>query len=198
MTVIGNVCTEIAENAQRGWGRLGCLFPTVWSIGPETTAFAIPFEDSATRIDSEEMIDLHAGLSAELDARFVGTLAEIWTRSGTADEELDSGGLARESETNPEVKTGILVQGFDLFERISGLVLTTLNLDRRGLPFWKIEDAEIRWEGDQTSISRLRGVRDDMKTLIAVDKAMRVGSYGAIDDAFAEVGWQVVRTGTEV
>jgi hypothetical protein len=108
-----------------------------WAVGDKNSAFAQPIDRDGWDVSYEARAGLHALVAACVDARVIGRIDETWTRVMSTDETpLVHGELQEMADTDPDVKTALCVQAYDLLSGNSYLHMAHLELDEDGSDRW--------------------------------------------------------------
>ena len=114
----------------------GHLIPKFWAQSATKRAIAQPATPEGLDLGASVGIVMF-GLMMELtDGRWFGRTAEAWVRSFRDGDQFPVEGLASIAETDPEVHTAIVAQGFDMQTSETHTALATFTLDNDGRPLW--------------------------------------------------------------
>jgi len=129
--------TGLLDNAIAVWKREKMVTTISWAVGDKASAFAQPIDQEGWNVPYETRAGLHALVAACVDARVIGRIDESWTRMRDADETpLLHGELQEMADTDPDVKTALCVQAYDLLTGNSYLHMAHLDLCEDGSDRW--------------------------------------------------------------
>lgn len=128
--------TGLLDNAIDIWRRDRCVATCSWALGEKASAFAQPFDVEGWSIPVEARIGLHALVAACVNARVIGRIDESWTKAMPEDSPLVHGELEEMADYDPEVKTALCVQAYDLLSERSFLYMAHLELFDDGSDHW--------------------------------------------------------------
>lgn len=121
----------------RTYEAIGSLVPTFWTQGSTTRAIAVPCTQDGMILDVIRGVMMMGYMSDLASARFIGRTAEAWSRVHKDGDMLPVEGLASIAETDPDVKTAIIAQGYDLITGGSHLAMASFDLDDDAQPVWR-------------------------------------------------------------
>lgn len=129
--------TGLLDNAISIWQRDKMVATCSWALGAKASAFAQPFDHEGWTISLETRAGLHALVAACVDAQVIGRIDETWTKMMSPDETpLVHGELQDMADTDPDVKTALCVQAYDLLSGRSYLHMAHLDLFEDGSDHW--------------------------------------------------------------
>jgi hypothetical protein len=116
--------------------RFGHLLPKFWAQSATTRAIAEPTCREGLEISAAHGIRMLGSMCDLVDGRFIGRTVEAWVRTFADGEQIPIEGLGSIAETDPEVRTSIIAQGFDLLTMDTHTALATFDLDEHGQAMW--------------------------------------------------------------
>lgn len=129
--------TGLLDNAIDIWRRDKMVATCSWAVGERASAFAQPFDRDGWDVSFETRAGLHALVAACVGARVIGRIDETWTKMmATTETPLVHGQLEELADTDPEVKTALCVQAYDLLTGRSYLHMAHLELYDDGADHW--------------------------------------------------------------
>lgn len=129
--------TGLLDNAIAIWRRDKMVATCSWAVGDKASAFAQPFDREGWDVSYETRAGLHALVAGCVNARVIGRIDETWTKMMSTDETpLVHGELQDMADTDPDVKTALCVQAYDLLSGKSYLHMAHLDLYDDGTDRW--------------------------------------------------------------
>lgn len=166
---LDQLMTGLLDNAIAIWKRDKMVSTISWAMGDKASAFAQPVDREGWDVPYETRAGLHALVAACVDARIIGRIDETWTRIMSTDETpLVRGELQEMADTDPDVKTALCVQAYDLLSGNSYLHMAHLELDDNGSDRWvrtKVDEAEGRIVGGSELTARAIPILTDGEEL---------------------------------
>ena len=134
---LDGLMTGLLDNAIDIWRRDKVVATCSWAVGDKASAFAQPFDEDGWNISIETRAGLHALVAACVNAKVIGRIDETWTKAMSKDEEPPVHGELQEiADIDPEVKTALCVQAYDLISGRSYLHMAHLDLFEDGSDHW--------------------------------------------------------------
>jgi hypothetical protein len=134
---VGMITEAHCRAGIRTYEQLGSLVPTFWAQGTNTRTVAVPITQDGMMLDVVRGVMMMAYMSDISSAKFIGRTAEAWSRVHKDGDMLPVEGLASIAETDPEVRTAIIAQGFDVLTGQSHLAMASFDLDDDAQPIWR-------------------------------------------------------------
>jgi hypothetical protein len=116
---------------------IGSLAPTFWAQGTNTRTIAVPINQNGMMLDVIRGVMMMGYMADLSSARLIGRTAEAWSRVQRDGDMFPVEGLASIAETDPEVRTAIIAQGFDLLTGQSHLAMASFDLDDNAQQIWR-------------------------------------------------------------
>ena len=134
------MCNELLETAIQMWERDGAVITTSFAIGHSRSLFAQPVTAEGCTVDAEARVRIHARLAAAVGAVFLGRIDESFIAyRAPEDEPLRRGDLERLAETDPTIKTALVVQAMDASSHDSLVAVGILEVGDDGEPDWSYQ-----------------------------------------------------------
>jgi hypothetical protein len=134
---VGMITEAHCRAGIRTYEQLGSLVPTFWAQGTNTRTVAVPTTQDGMMLDTIRGVMMMGYMSDLSSARFIGRTAEAWSRVHRDGDMFPVEGLASIAETDPEVRTAIIAQGYDLITGGSHLAMASFDLDHNAQPIWR-------------------------------------------------------------
>ena len=132
-------CANFCMTAADQWKIDGAIIPTLWAIGDKRIIFAQPKNSDAWQNDNEQMA-VHALMRSIVCADLIGVIAEAWVRQQEPNNPVPKkGDLEAIADTDPNVRTAIIVHGWDVKAKRSHSHMARLDLDTEGVPMWEFD-----------------------------------------------------------
>jgi hypothetical protein len=163
---------EHVRTAQLVYELHGNLTPKLWVHG-RVSFIAEPLTVEAAAIPEHEQAKLLRSMQAEHGGKIIGRSDEVWLRIGDDLPRL-SGRLADHVDTDPSIRTGLLVAGFDTKHNRAGAVVAHSAL---------LDDGSIRWRLSPIPSPHL----ERATSVLAL--ATEMPSDGSSKDRADEIGW---------
>ncbi len=134
---LDQLMTGLLDNAIDIWRRERMVSTVSWALGSKGSAFAQPFDKEGWDVSMEARIGLHALIASCVDAQYIGRIDETWMRAqDKGDRPLVHGELAELADYDPEVKTALCVQAYDVLSGSGYLYMASLELFPDGSEHW--------------------------------------------------------------
>lgn len=163
---------EHVRTAQLVYQHHGALTPKLWVHG-RVSHIAEPLTREAATIGEHEQAKLLRSMQSEHGGKIIGRSDEVWLRIGE-DLPLLSGRLADHVDTDPTIRTGLLVAGFDTKHNRVGAVVAHSAIR---------DDGSIQW-----LLSPIPSPHLERATSVLV-LAAEMPSDGSSKDRAKEIGW---------
>jgi len=140
-----NAGEEWLERACFVWEQQGRIYPALWAHGEERFCVAIPKDAEAADVSPLLQAVLLTLMAQTVQALYVGTMHEAWTRTFFDTEEvanLKPGELEKMAEIDPQIRTSILTTWGDLSTGKICQDMASLSISDFG---------EVQWETDHSS-----------------------------------------------
>jgi hypothetical protein len=135
---IDEISLSLLEEAIHMWHRDGAILTTSFAIGHSRSVFAQPINESGFDLSDKNRIHLDGMLASLVGAVVIGRIDESFIAELPVTERpLAKGELAKMAETNPDVKTALVVQTLDVTTNHLILVMGILGIDDEGEACWK-------------------------------------------------------------
>ena len=171
-------CENFCKTATDQWKIEGAIIPTLWAIGRGRIIFAQPKKAEAWQ-DIPQQMAIHALLRSIVKATTIGMIAEAWVRQQEPDKPMPKkGDLERVADFDPDVRTAIIVHGWDIGAARSHSHMARLDLDNEGSPMWEFDCYD---SAHGRIPEQLQMVADEPMTLIASRDTI---SAAALEDWF--------------
>lgn len=118
------------------WLADGAMIPKLWANGDGRIIAAQPTE-FAEEPTADQRIELMWLMALACGADFVGRIDEAWIRETHPSENYDADRLDEHADTDPRIKTAIVVHGSDIATGTLAVSLAVMDLGPNGEPFWR-------------------------------------------------------------
>ena len=175
------VTDGLCDEAVRMWERDGALMTTAFAIGHSRSLFAQPLTEAGCEIGDDTRVRLQALLGASAGAVFIGRIDESYIKYQEADApELEKGELARLADTDPSIKTALVVHTIDVASGQSYTSMAILGVDDEG---------EREWEFESYDNPQGTYVIDASKSLLLMDIMTTPMTDAQLRDELDSLGW---------
>lgn len=124
-----NIVLAHLSGAATVWDYSGMFASTLWAENSQRRIIAVPTTPEAAAILADEQVWMLAWMSDVIAAEVIGRTDEAWTRTFIEPQPLRPGDLNLLQETDPEVRTALIVQSINLAdgEMLCGIATSAVN-----------------------------------------------------------------------
>jgi len=152
------------------WQLDGQLVPKLWAVGTRGIVAAQP-TDYAQDLADDERIEMLWLMSLLCDGRFLGRIDEAWIREQHPSDTVAPEHLDEHADTDPKIKTAVVVHGADIATNKLRVAVAILDLDADGEPVWRKAHAS-------------RSIWPEQRTVLDAAALAGMSSIANRDDAF--------------
>jgi hypothetical protein len=171
------------------WGHAGRFAPTLWAQSDTQRLIAMPFDDESARLKPEEQVWMLAWMAECIYADAIGRTDEAWVRTfDAATEPIKAGDLRIRQETDPEVRTALIVQSLLLDDGDMLCAMGTSSMDDFGERTWTTTMIRVI---DQSTADLFEQSRA-MIAVLESDGSPQKSRLTRLAGAFRHMGWDLV------
>lgn len=118
------------------WQNRRQLLPKFWARDTVRRAAVEPASPEGLNLDMTRGVMMVGYMVDMTDAKYVGRTVEAWSRTIREGDMIPAGGLNHIADTDPNVTTAIISQGFDLRSGEAWTALASFGINEHAEPVW--------------------------------------------------------------